>query len=44
MKEVMTVIKELGKLIEDKNLTIELQTYEINLLKERVEELETKIK
>ena len=38
----MTVIKELGKLIEDKNLTIELQAYEINILKERVEELETK--
>lgn len=42
MKNVMTVINELGKILEDKNLTIEIKNFEIAQLKKRIEELENK--
>lgn len=41
MKNVMTVINELGKVLEDKNLTIEIKDLEIAQLRRRIEELET---
>ena len=42
MKNVMTVINELGKILDEKNFTIEIKELEIAQLKMRIEELENK--